>query len=44
VKVSSYASVVCTNGEWVTIADLVVIAVTLLTFGRVSDLIGRKSV
>jgi MFS family permease len=28
----------------VIIADLVVIAATLLTFGRVSDLIGRKPV
>jgi EmrB/QacA subfamily drug resistance transporter len=30
--------------EWVIIAYLVVIAATLLTFGRVSDLIGRKPV
>jgi MFS family permease len=30
--------------EWVVIASLVVIAATLLTFGRVSDLIGRQPV
>ena len=30
--------------EWVIIAYLVVVAATLLTFGRVSDLIGRKPV
>jgi EmrB/QacA subfamily drug resistance transporter len=30
--------------EWVIIAYLIVIAATLLTFGRVSDLIGRKPV
>src|SRR5438132_7990269 len=30
--------------EWVIIAYLVVIAATLLTFGRLSDLVGRKSV
>ncbi len=30
--------------EWVIIAYLVVIAATLLTFGRVSDIIGRKPV
>jgi predicted MFS family arabinose efflux permease len=30
--------------EWVIIAYLVVIAATLLTFGRVSDLLGRKPV
>jgi MFS family permease len=28
--------------EWVIIAYLVVIAGTLLTFGRLSDLVGRK--
>jgi MFS family permease len=43
-KVSSHASVACANVAWVSIAYLVVIAATLLTFGRVSDLIGRKSV
>src|SRR3989454_1221427 len=30
--------------EWVIIAYLVVIAATLLTFGRLSDLVGRKPV
>jgi EmrB/QacA subfamily drug resistance transporter len=30
--------------EWVIIAYLIVIAATLLTFGRISDLIGRKPV
>jgi MFS family permease len=30
--------------EWVIIAYLIVIAATLLTFGRLSDLVGRKSV
>src|SRR5947208_16662465 len=30
--------------EWVVIAYLVVIAATLLTFGRLSDLVGRKAV
>src|SRR5713101_552326 len=40
----SYHTPIGSAVEWVIIAYLIVIAATLLTFGRLSDLVGRKPV